>query len=76
MLDPTRIRFKSDSGHVSGNAIGETRSRRASFAGDFTLSLTEYEDRNLSILDVMHPGVTKGFALAEWSRRRGIPREK
>ena len=44
-------------------------------AGEYTLAMTEYEDRNLSILDVLRPGVTKGFALAEWARRRGIARE-
>ena len=44
-------------------------------AAEYTLAMTEYEDRNLSILDVLRPGVTKGFALAEWVRRRGIERE-
>jgi Cof subfamily protein (haloacid dehalogenase superfamily) len=41
----------------------------------FALSLTEYADRDLSILDVLRAGVTKGMALAEWSADRGIPRE-
>lgn len=45
------------------------------FASEFTLALTEYEHRNLSILDVLRHGVSKGVALAEWVRRRGIPRE-
>jgi Cof subfamily protein (haloacid dehalogenase superfamily) len=48
----------------------------ASYASDFTLALTEYQDRDLSILDVMRRGVTKGFALAEWAQRRGIRREE
>jgi len=39
---------------------------------DFELSLTEYLDRDLSILDVLRQGVTKGMALAEWTRLRGI----
>lgn len=39
---------------------------------DFELSLTEYLDRDLSILDVLRQGVTKGSALAEWARLRGI----
>ena len=46
------------------------------FTSAFTLSMTEYEDRDLSILDVMRRGVTKGFALAEWAQRRGIRREE
>jgi hydroxymethylpyrimidine pyrophosphatase-like HAD family hydrolase len=45
------------------------------FSIDFTLALTEYPERDLSILDVMRRGVTKGFALAEWAQRRGIARE-
>jgi Cof subfamily protein (haloacid dehalogenase superfamily) len=45
------------------------------FAGEFTLALTEYEIRDLSILDVLPRGVTKGNTLKEWVRRRGIPPE-
>lgn len=41
----------------------------------FALSLTEYIDRDLSILDVLRSGVTKGMALAEWAALRGVPRE-
>jgi hypothetical protein len=41
---------------------------------DFELSLTEYLDRDLSILDVLRKGVTKGMALAEWARSRGMTR--
>jgi Cof subfamily protein (haloacid dehalogenase superfamily) len=47
-----------------------------SIAGEYTLALTEYASRNLSILDVLRHGVTKGVALAEWARRRGIPRRE
>lgn len=45
-------------------------------AGDYKLALTEYEHRNLSMLDVLQSGVSKGTALAEWARRRGIAREQ
>jgi 5-amino-6-(5-phospho-D-ribitylamino)uracil phosphatase len=45
------------------------------FSREFALSLTEYEPRQLSILDVLNPRVSKGVALAEWARRRGIARE-
>jgi len=45
-------------------------------ADAFTLALTEYEDRNLSLVDVLRPGVNKGAALAGWARHRGIPREE
>lgn len=41
----------------------------------YSLSLTEYPSADVSMLDVLNRGVTKGFALAEWARRRGIRRE-
>ena len=41
----------------------------------FTLALTEYPHRNLSMLDVLGHGVNKGAALAEWARLRGVARE-
>jgi 5-amino-6-(5-phospho-D-ribitylamino)uracil phosphatase len=44
-------------------------------ARDFTLALTEYESRDFSILDVLRRDVTKGKALAEWTRQRGFARE-
>jgi Cof subfamily protein (haloacid dehalogenase superfamily) len=43
-------------------------------AAEFTLALTEYEARDLSMLDVLRRGVTKGAALVEWARTRGIAR--
>jgi len=45
-------------------------------AADFTIAFTEYEKRDLSILDVLAPGVTKAAGLAEWACRRGIAREE
>jgi Cof subfamily protein (haloacid dehalogenase superfamily) len=44
-------------------------------ANEYTLALTEYESRDLSILDVLKRGVSKGAALAEWTQRLGIDRE-
>ena len=41
-------------------------------AHGFTLALTEYESKGFSMLDALRPGVTKGAALAEWTRQRGI----
>lgn len=42
----------------------------------YSLSLTEYLGADVSMLDVLNRGVTKGSALAEWARRRGIRREE
>jgi 5-amino-6-(5-phospho-D-ribitylamino)uracil phosphatase len=46
------------------------------FADHYTLAFTEYLTRDLSVLDVLRQGVSKGVALAEWARRRGILREQ
>jgi Cof subfamily protein (haloacid dehalogenase superfamily) len=43
-------------------------------ARDFALALAEYEARDFSILDVIRQGCSKGAALAEWTRRRGVAR--
>lgn len=45
-------------------------------SAEFSLAHTEYEQRDLSILDVIEAGCSKGAALAEWARRRGIAREE
>jgi 5-amino-6-(5-phospho-D-ribitylamino)uracil phosphatase len=46
------------------------------FADRYMLSFTEYLTRDISVLDVLCQGVSKGAALAEWARRRGIRREE
>jgi Cof subfamily protein (haloacid dehalogenase superfamily) len=46
------------------------------FAAEFSVAFTEYEHRDLSLLDVLRRGVTKGMALAEWARRLGISRSE
>jgi Cof subfamily protein (haloacid dehalogenase superfamily) len=44
-------------------------------AKQFAVSVTEYEARNFSIVDVIRLGCSKGAALAEWAQRRGVARE-
>jgi Cof subfamily protein (haloacid dehalogenase superfamily) len=41
-----------------------------------TVLRTEYPLRDLSIVDVLNQGSSKGHALERWSRHRGIPREQ
>jgi 5-amino-6-(5-phospho-D-ribitylamino)uracil phosphatase len=41
----------------------------------FAMSLTEYLERNLSVLDVLRANVSKGSTLKAWARMRNIPRE-
>jgi len=45
-------------------------------AVEYTVALTEYVRRDFSILDVLRRGVSKGVALEDWARRRGIAREE
>lgn len=46
------------------------------FVDEYTLAFTEYLTRDISVLDVLRRGVSKGVALAEWARRHGFRREE
>ena len=43
---------------------------------DITVLRTEYPVRDLSIVDVLNQGCSKGHALERWAKYRGIPREQ
>ena len=45
-------------------------------ARDFAVSLTEYEHRDFSLIDVTAPGATKGTALAWRAEQLGLAREE
>ena len=45
-------------------------------AGEFAVSLTEYEHRDFSLIDVTAPGATKGQALAWRAAQLGIDRDQ
>ena len=49
--------------------------RSAAFEGRCSLAVTEYEERDLSLVDVIRHGCSKGAALAAWARRQGIEQE-
>jgi hydroxymethylpyrimidine pyrophosphatase-like HAD family hydrolase len=44
------------------------------FDSDITILRTEYEHRDLSIVDVLNQGCSKGHALERWAGHRGIAR--
>jgi len=48
----------------------------SSLSKDITVLRTEYPVRDLSIVDVLNRGCSKGHALERWARHRGIPREQ
>jgi Cof subfamily protein (haloacid dehalogenase superfamily) len=44
--------------------------------GKITVLRTEYPDRDLSMIDVLHGGCSKGHALERWARNRGFGPEE
>jgi hydroxymethylpyrimidine pyrophosphatase-like HAD family hydrolase len=42
----------------------------------YSVALTEYEFRDFSLVDVLRAGCSKGTALADWARERGISRDE
>lgn len=71
--DPIQVMF---TGEVDPMRQAEQALRAVPFRGDFSLAVTVYEDRNFSMIDVLHPGVSKGAALAEWAGARHVDREE
>lgn len=45
-------------------------------ANDYSVVVTEYEQRDFTLLDVLASGVTKGTTLEQWARGRGYAREE
>jgi Cof subfamily protein (haloacid dehalogenase superfamily) len=50
--------------------------QRCHLADEITVLRTEYPARDLSIVDVLHKGCSKGQALERWAAFRDIPREQ
>lgn len=48
----------------------------SNLARDITVLRTEYAVRDLSIVDVLNQGCSKGHALERWAGYRGVPREE
>ncbi len=55
-------------------ALGKLAS--CDFAKDITVLRTEYSKRDLSIVDILNQGCSKGHALERWANYRGIAREQ
>ena len=50
--------------------------RACHLASEITILRTEYPARDLSIVDVLNKGCSKGHALERWAQHRGIEREQ
>jgi len=69
--DPIQVMY---SGPVERMREVEAVLRALPLAKQFALAVTEYEDRNFGLVDVIHPGCSKGAALAEWAALHGFSR--
>jgi len=71
--DPIQAMF---CGTVARMRQAQERLASAGMAEEITVLKTEYEARDLTIVDVLNQGCSKGHALERWARRRGYPRER
>jgi Cof subfamily protein (haloacid dehalogenase superfamily) len=70
--DPIQVMF---SGEVAAMREAEGVLRGVQRNGKFALAVTAYEDKDFSMIDVIHPKVTKGATLSEWAGVQGVARE-
>lgn len=43
---------------------------------DFSVFVTEYQEKDFSLVDILHPRASKGHALETWAQMRGYRREE
>ena len=65
---------------LSGRAVAmreaEAVLRHERFTAQYALAVTLYEAKDFAMIDLIHPAVSKGFALAEWAAARGYARDE
>jgi Cof subfamily protein (haloacid dehalogenase superfamily) len=71
--DPIQVMF---TGKVAPIREAESLLRTVEFTEEFALAVTMYEEKDFAMIDVIHPKVTKGAALAEWAGLRGVQPEE
>jgi Cof subfamily protein (haloacid dehalogenase superfamily) len=54
----------------------EERLLEAGFLNEISILKTQYDHRDLCILDILNHGCSKGHALRRWAEKHGIPREQ
>ena len=69
--DPIQVMFNG--GYVAMRALADAIRAQAHAA---TVSLTEYVERDFSLVDITSPNATKGYALASCARALGLEREQ
>ncbi|HTS60131.1 MAG TPA: Cof-type HAD-IIB family hydrolase [Terriglobales bacterium] len=71
--DPVQVMFCGPIAHMQRALEGLAASP---LEGEITVLRTEYPLRDLSIVDVLHQGCSKGHALERWAKFRGLAREQ
>jgi Cof subfamily protein (haloacid dehalogenase superfamily) len=71
--DPVQAMFCGSMARMSYALIALERAR---MDGSVTVLRTEYPERDLSMIDVLNAGCSKGHALARWAGYRGYRREQ
>jgi Cof subfamily protein (haloacid dehalogenase superfamily) len=63
-------------GRVAAMEILQKRLNQADFLDKITVMRTQYDHRDLCILDILNRECSKGHALRRWAEERGISREQ
>lgn len=63
-------------GRVAAMVRLQQRLSQADFLDKITVLKTQYDHRDLCILDILNRECSKGHALRRWAEQRGIPREQ
>ena len=71
--DPVQAMF---CGGMARMNQAEARLATGNFAAEITMLKTQYEARDLCILDVMNRNCSKGHALKRWAEHRGLGRDQ
>ncbi len=71
--DPIQTMF---CGPVELMQRAQQRLFESEFADEITVLRTQYDHRNLTIVDILNAGCSKGHALERWARERGIDRSE
>jgi hypothetical protein len=73
VTDPIQAMF---CGPIDLSKVMLQKLESSDFRQDFTLLRTEYDWRNLCIIDLLNAGCSKGHALERWCNYRGIDRSE
>jgi Cof subfamily protein (haloacid dehalogenase superfamily) len=71
--DPVQVMFN---GHVEPMRTLAAALRALPAADRFSVAVTEYAQRDFSLVDVNGAGCSKGSTLARWAERRGLTRDQ